>query len=77
MKSRITTTRPTCARIETPADASRTRLLEAAGLSRASLLVITFDHYRALERILQRMIHFRKLLQQVTRRGHAPVDARP
>jgi DNA gyrase subunit B len=26
----------------------------------------------ALERILQRMIHFRKLLQQVTRRGHAP-----
>ncbi len=26
----------------------------------------------ALERVLQRMIHFRKLLQQVTRRGHAP-----
>jgi DNA gyrase subunit B len=26
----------------------------------------------ALERGLQRMIHFRKLLQQVTRRGHAP-----
>ena len=36
------------------ADGSRLRMLYAAGLSRASLLVITYDHPRPLERILTR-----------------------
>lgn len=44
------------------ADASRLRMLDAAGLSRASLLVITFDHPRPLERILHHARHQRQQL---------------
>jgi CPA2 family monovalent cation:H+ antiporter-2 len=39
------------------ADGSRTRLLDAAGLKHARLLVITFDHRRPLERILHHARH--------------------
>jgi CPA2 family monovalent cation:H+ antiporter-2 len=39
------------------ADGSRTRLLDAAGLNHARLLVITFDHRRPLERILHHARH--------------------
>ncbi|HYZ86242.1 MAG TPA: cation:proton antiporter [Bryobacteraceae bacterium] len=40
-------------------DASRPRLLDAAGLDRTSLVVITFDHHRPLERILHHVRHKR------------------
>jgi CPA2 family monovalent cation:H+ antiporter-2 len=33
-------------------DATRKRLLEAAGLARARVIAITFDHHKALERVL-------------------------
>jgi monovalent cation:H+ antiporter-2, CPA2 family len=38
-------------------DASRRRILEAAGLSRARLLIVTFDRRPAVERILHHARH--------------------
>ncbi len=46
-------------------DASRSRLLEAAGLRRASAVVVTFDRHRTVEKILHHVRHLNPAIHTV------------